>query len=81
MSLVTAKPSDQKINIGRSSGNFRNLHVRRHESELRLNAAENNLKRADELRKQKQKQLDKSSKSKQKKLTKYKKISEEIRKI
>ena len=28
------------------------LHVRRHEAELRLSAAENNLKRADELRRQ-----------------------------
>ena len=33
------------------------LHVRRHEAELRLDAAENNLQRADELRKQQEKQL------------------------
>ena len=54
------------------------IHVRRHEAETRLNAAENNLKRADEL-KQQQKQLD-NLKKQAEEATKYKEISKEIRK-
>ena len=48
--LVTAKPTDRRA-ILEEAANISGLHVRRHEAELRLNAAENNLKRADELRK------------------------------
>ena len=56
------------------------LHVRRHEAELRLGAAENNLKRADELRRQQEKQLANLQKQAEE-ATKYKFISEEIKKI
>ena len=47
-SLVTAKPSDRRSILEEAAG-ISGIHARRHESELRLNAAENNLKRADEL--------------------------------
>ena len=49
--LVTAKPTDRRA-ILEEAANISGLHVRRHEAELRLNAAETNLKRADELRRQ-----------------------------
>ena len=54
--LVTAKPTDRRAILEEAAG-IVGLHVRRHEAELRLNAAENNLKRADELRRQQEKQL------------------------
>ena len=47
--LVTAKPTDRRAILEEAAG-ISGLHVRRHEAELRLGAAENNLKRADELR-------------------------------
>ena len=53
--LVTAKPSDRRTILEEAAG-IAGLHVRRHEAELRLGAAENNLKRADELRRQQEKQ-------------------------
>ena len=55
-SLVTAKPSDRRAILEEAAG-ISGLHARRHEAEVRLNAAENNLKRADELRRQQEKQL------------------------
>ena len=54
------------------------MHVRRHEAELRLSAAENNLKRADELRRQQEKQLANLQKQAEE-ATKYKNISDEIK--
>ena len=54
--LVTAKPTDRRAILEEAAG-ISGLHVRRHEAELRLGAAENNLKRADELRRQQEKQL------------------------
>ena len=56
------------------------IHARRHEAEVRLNAAENNLKRADELKRQQEKQLN-NLKKQAEEATKYKLISKEIRKI
>ncbi len=78
-SLVTAKPTDRRA-ILEDAANISGLHVRRHEAELRLNAAEVNLKRADELRKQQEKQLVNLQKQAEE-ATKYKLISEEIKKI
>ncbi len=77
--LVTAKPTDRRA-ILEEAANISGLHVRRHEAELRLNAAENNLKRADELRKQQEKQLANLQKQAEE-ATKYKMISEEIKKV
>ena len=77
--LVTAKPADRRAILEEAAG-IAGLHVRRHESELRLGAAENNLKRAHELRKQQEKQLVNLQKQAEE-ATKYKLISEEIKKI
>ena len=78
-SLVTAKPSDRRSILEEAAG-ISGIHVRRHESELRLSAAENNLKRADELKRQQEKQLD-NLKKQAEEANKYKLISEEIKKI
>ena len=77
--LVTAKPVDRRAILEEAAG-IAGLHVRRHEAELRLEAAENNLKRADELRRQQEKQLANLQKQAEE-ATKYKLISEEIKKI
>jgi len=77
--LVTAKPTDRRTILEEAAG-IAGMHVRRHESELRLNSAENNLKRADELRRQQEKQLD-NLKKQAVEASKYKIISEEIKKI
>ncbi|MDC0031128.1 AAA family ATPase [Candidatus Pelagibacter sp.] len=77
--LVTAKPTDRRAILEEAAG-IAGLHVRRHEAELRLGAAENNLKRADELRRQQEKQLA-NLKKQAEEATKYKKISDEIKKI
>ena len=77
--LVTAKPVDRRAILEEAAG-IAGLHVRRHEAELRLEAAENNLKRADELRRQQERQLANLQKQAEE-ATKYKLISEEIKKI
>jgi chromosome segregation protein len=77
--LVTSKPADRRAILEEAAG-IAGLHVRRHEAELRLSAAENNLKRADELRRQQEKQLTNLQKQAEE-ATKYKTISEEIKKI
>jgi chromosome segregation protein len=77
--LVTAKPTDRRAILEEAAG-IAGLHVRRHEAELRLGAAENNLKRADELRRQQEKQLA-NLKKQAEEATKYKIISDEIKKI
>jgi len=77
--LVTAKPTDRRAILEEAAG-ISGLHVRRHEAELRLGAAENNLKRADELRRQQEKQLANLQKQAEE-ATKYKLISDEIKKI
>jgi len=78
-SLVTAKPTDRRAILEEAAG-ISGLHVRRHEAELRLNAAENNLKRADELRRQQEKQLLNLQKQAEE-ASKYKSITEEIKRI
>ena len=77
--LVTAKPADRRAILEEAAG-ISGLHVRRHEAELRLSAAENNLKRADELRRQQEKQLANLQKQAEE-ATKYRLISEEIKKV
>ncbi len=78
-SLVTAKPQDRRAILEEAAG-ISGLHARRHEAELRLNSAENNLKRADELRRQLEKQLNSLEKQAEE-ATKYKIISDEIKKV
>ena len=77
--LVTAKPVERKSILEEAAG-ISGIHARRQEAETRLNAAENNLKRADELKKQQQKQLD-NLKKQAEEATRYKQISREIKKI
>ena len=78
-SLVTAKPTDRRAILEEAAG-ISGLHVRRHEAELRLGAAENNLRRADELRRQQEKQLANLQKQAEE-ATKYKLITDQIKKI
>ncbi len=77
--LVTAKPIERKSILEEAAG-ISGIHARRHEAETRLNAAENNLKRADELKRQQQKQLD-NLKKQAEEATRYKEISKEIKKV
>ena len=77
--LVTAKPIERKTILEEAAG-ISGIHARRQEEEARLNAAENNLKRADELKRQQQKQLD-NLKKQAEEATRYKEISKEIKKI
>ena len=77
--LVTAKPIERKSILEEAAG-ISGIHARRQEAETRLNAAENNLKRADELKRQQQKQLD-NLKKQAEEASKYKEISNQIKKI
>ena len=77
--LVISKPIERKSILEEAAG-ISGIHARRQEAETRLNAAENNLKRADELKKQQQKQLD-NLKKQAEEATRYKEISKDIKKI
>jgi chromosome segregation protein len=77
--LVTSKPAERRLILEEAAG-ISGIHARREEAESRLGAAENNLKRADELRKQQQKQLDNLRKQAEE-ATRYKEISREIKGI
>ena len=77
--LVTSKPIERKSVLEEAAG-ISGIHARRQEAETRLNAAENNLKRADELKKQQQKQLD-NLKKQAEEATRYKEISREIKRV
>ena len=77
--LVTSKPADRRSILEEAAG-ISGIHARREEAETRLGAAENNLKRADELNKQQEKQLDNLRKQAEE-ATRYKEISKEIKSI
>jgi chromosome segregation protein len=77
--LVIAKPIERKSILEEAAG-ISGIHARRQEAETRLNAAENNLKRADELKRQQQKQLD-NLKKQAEEASRYKEISNQIKKI
>ena len=77
--LVTSKPIERRSILEEAAG-ISGIHARRQEAEMRLNAAENNLKRADELKRQQQKQLD-NLKKQAEEATRYKEISKKIKKI
>ena len=77
--LVTSKPADRRAILEEAAG-ISGIHARREEAESRLGAAENNLKRADELKKQQEKQLDNLRKQAEE-ATRYKEISKEIKSI
>tara|TARA_B100000212_G_scaffold330505_1_gene296808 strand:+ start:1448 stop:3877 length:2430 start_codon:yes stop_codon:yes gene_type:complete len=75
--LITAKPTDRRAILEEAAG-IAGLHARRHEAELRLNAAENNLKKADEATRQTENQLKNLLKQAEE-ASKYKEISDEIK--
>jgi chromosome segregation protein len=77
-SLITAKPTDRRAILEEAAG-IRGLHARRHEAELRLTAAENNLKKADDIMKQIELQLKNLLKQAQE-ASRYKTISNDIKK-
>jgi chromosome segregation protein len=77
--LVTSKPAERRSVLEEAAG-ISGIHARREEAESRLGAAENNLKRADELKKQQEKQLD-NLKKQAEEATRYKEISREIKSI
>ena len=77
--LVTSKPVERRAVLEEAAG-ISGIHARRQEAETRLNAAENNLKRADELKRQQEKQLD-NLKKQAEEATRYKEIARELRKI
>jgi chromosome segregation protein len=75
-SLITAKPTDRRAILEEAAG-IGGLHARRHEAELRLNAAENNLKKADDIMKQIELQLKNLLKQAEE-ASRYKTISNDI---
>jgi len=77
--LVTAKPIERR-NILEEAAGISGIHARRHEAELRLNSAENNLKRADDLKKQQEKRLE-GLKKQAEEASKYKFITDEMKQI
>ena len=77
--IVTAKPSERKSVLEEAAG-ISGIHIRRHEAETRLNAAENNLKRADELKRQQEKQLE-NLKKQAEEATRYREISQKIKTV
>ncbi|MBL6857505.1 MAG: AAA family ATPase [Pelagibacteraceae bacterium] len=78
-SLVTSKPAERRSILEEAAG-ISGIHARREEAEARLSAAENNLKRADELKRQQEKQLD-NLKKQAEEASRYKEISREIKAI
>jgi len=77
--LVTAKPIERRTILEEAAG-ISGIHARRHEAELRLNSAENNLKRADDLKRQQEKRLE-GLKKQAEEASKYKFITDEIKQI
>jgi len=77
--LVTSKPAERRSILEEAAG-ISGIHARREEAESRLGAAENNLKRADELKKQQEKQLVNLRKQAEE-ATRYKQISKEIKSV
>src|SRR5690242_5417517 len=75
--LVTAKPEDRRAVLEEAAG-ITGLHVRRHEAELKLRAAETNLARAEDLRGQLEAQLG-ALKRQARQASRYRNISGAIR--
>jgi len=75
--LINAKPSDRRILLEEAAG-ITGLHSRRHEAELRLRAAENNLDRLDDVLVTLDAQLQ-GLKKQVRQARRYKNISHDIR--
>ena len=75
--LISAKPSNRRRILEEAAG-ISGLHTRRHEAELRLRAAENNLDRLDDVVQQIESQLA-SLRRQLRQATRYKRLAGEIR--
>ena len=77
--IINAKPQARRLILEEAAG-ITGLHTRRHEAELKLRAAEQNLTRLDDVTAQLETQLN-SLKRQARQATKYKLLSGEIRKL
>ncbi len=75
--LVNAKPTERRALLEEAAG-IVGLHARRHEAELRLNAAENNIKRSEDVLRQLTEQLT-GLKKQAKQAAAYKSLAERFR--
>ena len=75
--LIRSKPTDRRKILEEAAG-ITGLHSRRHEAELRLKAAENNLERLDDLLQALEEQY-KSLKKQVRQVTRYRNLSSHIR--
>ena len=76
--LIAAKPVDRRALLEEAAG-IAGLHNRRHEAELRLKAAEQNLSRLDDVISEIEQQVD-ALKRQARQATRYRNLSTEIRK-
>ncbi|MBF0251278.1 MAG: AAA family ATPase, partial [Alphaproteobacteria bacterium] len=76
--VISAKPSERRILLEEAAG-ITGLHSRRHEAELRLRGAENNLSRLDDILITLESQLQ-SLKKQARQATRYRNLSDHIRK-
>ncbi|MFM8745612.1 MAG: chromosome segregation SMC family protein, partial [Aestuariivirga sp.] len=77
--IINAKPQARRLILEEAAG-ITGLHTRRHEAELKLRAAEQNLTRLDDVTSQLETQLN-SLKRQARQAVKYKALSAEIRKL
>jgi chromosome segregation protein len=77
--IINAKPQARRLILEEAAG-ITGLHTRRHEAELKLRAAEQNLTRLDDVTAQLETQLN-SLKRQARQATKYKQLSGDIRKL
>src|SRR6185437_4523433 len=75
--IINAKPSERRILLEEASG-ISGLHSRRHEAELRLKAAENNLTRLDDVLRGLSEQLE-GLKKQARQANRYRRLSDHIR--
>ena len=76
-SLISARPSERRLLLEEAAG-IQGLHSRRHEAELRLRAAENNLVRLDDVIQAMESQLA-ALKKQVRQTVRYRNLSERIR--
>ncbi|HEX2137028.1 MAG TPA: AAA family ATPase, partial [Microvirga sp.] len=77
--LIAAKPQSRRRILEDAAG-IAGLHARRHEAELRLNAAEDNLLRVEDVLREIEAQID-SLKKQGRQASRYKNLSAEIRRL
>ncbi len=77
--IINSKPQARRLILEEAAG-ITGLHTRRHDAELKLRAAEQNLARVDDVTSQLESQLN-SLKRQARQAAKYKQVSSEIRKL